>query len=134
MKNRFILIFLTLLLSILSWGQQNPQDREKELRNMIDKSLEKYEELLELEDWQVFYLDSIYTHDYSEMSRELEQLGQNRVSNPKLYASVQDKWMETIYQAIHKVLSPEQWTKFNKIGNGREKKERDKRMNKEKGL
>ncbi|MCQ2173506.1 MAG: hypothetical protein MJY61_00040 [Bacteroidales bacterium] len=134
MKNRSILIFLTALLPIFAWGQQTPQDKEKELRDYIDKTVVKYEEMLELEDWQIFYLDSIYTHDYAEMSREMDQLGQKMVSNTSLYVSVQDKWMERIYQAIHKILTPEQWARFNKNGNGRDKKERDKRMKKAQGL
>ena len=47
--------------------QQSPQEQEKMLRENIEKSLEKYERTLELEYWQVFYMDSILTHDFTEL-------------------------------------------------------------------
>ena len=71
---------------------------------------------------------------FKAMQEELEELRRTKVSNSDLYYRVQDKWMERIYQAIHKILTPEQWARFNKNGNGRDKKERDKRMKKAQGL
>lgn len=133
MKNRFILIFLVLFVSMTSWGQQSQTDtkkEDKEFNEWLTKTLEKYEDILDLEDWQVFYMDSIYYHDYSQMRKEMAALGENKVSNVDLYYEVQDKWAEAVYQAMNKVLTPDQWARYLKSGIARDKKERDKRAKK----
>lgn len=133
MKNRFILIFLVLFVSMTSWGQQSQTDtkkEDKEFNEWLTKTLEKYEDILDLEDWQVFYMDSIYYHDYSQMRKEMAALGENKVSNVDLYYEVQDKWAEAVYQAMNKVLTPDQWVRYLKSGIARDKKERDKRAKK----
>ena len=107
-------------------------DREKQFRDNIEQIVLKYEELLHLESWQTFYLDSILTHDYTAMSEELKALGKSKVENPDIYQTVRDNWFEQMYSAIHKVLNDEQWAKYLKNGAGKEKKARDKRLEKSK--
>lgn len=133
MKNRVILILLALFISMTALGQQSQADtkkEDKEFNEWLTRTLEKYEDILDLEDWQVFYMDSIYYHDYSQMRKEMAALGENKVSNVDLYYEVQDKWAEAVYQAMNKVLTPDQWTRYLKSGIARDKKERDKRAKK----
>ena len=118
-------------LSVPAFAQeQEPQDQEKKLRESIEASLEKYEKTLELEYWQVFYLDSIMTHDYGAMMKELESKSKAKVENSDIYIQVQDKWNEQMYNSFRKVLNEEQWNKYLKQGAAREKKARDKRQEK----
>lgn len=112
--------------------QQSPQEQEKMLRENIEKSLEKYERTLELEYWQVFYMDSILTHDYGAMMAEMEEKSKAKVESSDIYQQIQDKWSEQMYLAIHKILNEQQWEKYLKQGAAREKKARDKRANKRK--
>ena len=107
-------------------------DREKQFRETIEKMVENYENDLKLEGWQVFYVDSILTHDFTALSEEIRQMSKAKVENPDLYQAVQDKWMEQIYNAFHKILNEEQWTKYLKQGAARDKKNRDKRKAKAK--
>lgn len=126
----FGITVLLLLFPLCVFAQQVPQDEEAELKQMreaIDKQVEDYENLLNLEDWQVFYVDSIMTHDYEAMRSELKALQEAKVSNAEAYQRTQDKWMEAIYQAYNKVFNEEQWTRYLKSGAAREKKARDKR-------
>lgn len=123
-------ITVLLLFPLCVFAQQGPQDEETELKQMreaIDKQTEEYEELLKLEDWQVFYVDSIMTHDYEAMRSELKALQAAKVSNTEAYKRAQDKWAESIYQAYRKIFTDEQWEKYLKSGAAREKKARDKR-------
>ena len=111
-------------------SQGGAQDEEKQMRKAIDTSIENLTSLLKLEDWQVFYLDSIMTHDYEAMTQEINVLRNAKMSNQDAYISVQDKWSEKMYQAFRGRFNDEQWAKYLKSGAGREKKARDKRAQK----
>ena len=111
-------------------GAQQAQGAEEEIKQMreaIDQTVENYERILELEDWQSFYVDSILTHDYDALRVELKSLQAAKMSNADVYQQVQDKWAEQIYVALQKVLNEKQWAKYLKNGAAREKKARDKR-------
>lgn len=129
MRKIFIILALATL-SAVCFAQQQPKsekEREKEFREAIDKQLDQLTASLDLDDWQIFYVDSILTHDYTALQEEYALLSQAKVSNHDIYYDVQDKWMEQIYQSFSKVLNEEQWNKYLKTGAGREKKARDKR-------
>lgn len=127
---------ITALLLLPLWCRaQQPQTEEdeiKQLREYIDKTVENYENLLKLEDWQTFYVDSILTHDYDAMRLELKGLRDAKVSNSDIYVQVQDKWAGQIDNAFSKVFDEAQWAKYLKSGAAREKKARDKRAAKRK--
>ena len=108
--------------------QMSPEEKEKKLAEFIQKEIDKLETSLKLEDWQVFYADSILNHDYRAMQEELDGLQEAKVSDNDLYTKASDKWAERIYNAMHRVLNEEQWNKYLKGGQGRAKKARDKRM------
>jgi len=118
-----------LLLPFLA-GAQQPQNEEeaaKQMREAINQSVENYERLLGLEDWQTFYVDSILTHDYEALRVEVKALQTAKMTNADVYQQVQDKWAEQVYVAMQKVLDEKQWDKYLKSGAAREKKARDKR-------
>ncbi len=128
---KYFWIVLSLVFSLPVFAQENaPQDRDKTLRENIDKTIEKYEKTLELEYWQVFYLDSILTHDFGAMVAEMEEKSKAKVENTDIYQQVQDKWSEQMYNSIKKILNEDQWSKYLKQGAAREKKARDKRESK----
>ena len=131
---KFFGIAALLLLPFLA-GAQQPQSEEeelKQLRQVIDQTVANYETQLGLEDWQSFYVDSILTHDYEALRLELLDLRKAKVSNADIYSTVQDKWAEQIYNAMHRILDEEQWNKYLKSGAARDKKARDKRAAKRK--
>ena len=133
---KLIKFFWILALSFLSFGafaqNQSPEEEEKQLRKAIDAQIENYTDLLKLEDWQIFYLDSILTNDFSAMMAELKELSQAKVSNQDAYMIVQDKWSEQIYNSLKGVFDENQWAKYEKSGAARDKKARDKRAAKRK--
>ncbi len=132
MKYKAIKIFgiAAMLLLPFQAGAQQAQGAEEEIKQMreaIDQTVENYERILELEDWQSFYVDSILTHDYDALRVELKSLQAAKMSNADVYQQVQDKWAEQVYVALQKVLDEKQWAKYLKNGAAREKKARDKR-------
>ena len=134
---KYFFICLSLLLPAASFAQEMSKEEieaEKKFREGIDSIIEKYESDLKLESWQVFYLDSILTHDFQALRDEMKSMGKSGVENPDLYIEVQDKWQEQIYNSLSKVFDEEQWARYLKSGAGKEKKARDKRKAKKEGI
>jgi len=135
MKGRHIVISILamLLLSAGSCFAQNgndPAKQEKELMEAIQDQVNRLEIMLDLEGWQVFFVDSIYVSSYKGLQEELMGLQKKGTQNTDLYQLTQDKWMEKIYQSMKKVLNEEQWKLYDKREGGKAKKERDKRAQK----
>lgn len=126
-----ILLSLALPLMLAAQDNKTPEEREKEFYEALEKQIDNLTNLLDLEDWQVFYVDSILTHDYLALSKEMEGLSQSKVTNPDLFYAVQDKWMEQIHNSLHGVFDERQWAKYLKNGAAREKRARDKRAKKQ---
>ena len=134
-KSKKIFGIISLLLLPLWLGAQVPQNDEeelKQLREAVDRQVDNYTNILKLEDWQVFYLDSILTHDFDAMRLELKELRDAKISNNDAYTRAQDKWAEQIYNSLQGVFNEEQWAKYLKTGAARDKKARDKRAAKRK--
>ena len=129
MKKFILILSLCAAVTTLLPAQEakTPEQREKEMYEAIQAQVDKLTELLELEGWQTFYVDSILTHDYNALQVELAAMSASKVSNSDLFYDAQDKWMEQIYQSLHKVFNEEQWNKYLKSGAQRDKKARDKR-------
>lgn len=126
---KFFGITLLLFLPLCLAAQQpmSPEEQEKQFREAIEAQIEDYTDLLDLEYWQVFYVDSIMTHDYTAMTAELQELSDSKVTNTEAYERVQDKWAEQMYNAYREVFNDQQWQKYLKAGAARDKKARDKR-------
>ena len=109
---------------------QTPEQREKQMLEYIDKEVQRLSDLLGLEYWQEFYVDSTLTHDYHALTEELQSLQAAKVSNPDLYQAVNDKWSEQIDQSYKRFFTEEQWQKYWKSGGKRAQAARDKRKKK----
>lgn len=107
--------------------EQSREEQEKQFYEAIENQVERYTDQLNLEDWQVFYVDSILMHDMTALKDEIEALSAARVSSSEYMQIASDKWMEAIYNAFRKVLNDAQWEKYLKGGAKREKAARDKR-------
>ena len=98
MKTKHILIVLIgMLMPLAARAQQQPltpEQEEKKMREGIEQLVLHYEETLDLEVWQTFYVDSILVHNYTAMSEETKALAENRVENAELYQMISDKCEE----------------------------------------
>ena len=106
------------------------EQKDKQLLEFIDKEVQRLSSLLDLEYWQEFYVDSTLTHDYKEMTVELERLSSAKVENSDLYIAIQDKWMEQVDASYKRFFTDEQWKKYWKTGGKKAQQARDKRKNK----
>ena len=88
---------------------------------------DRLQRILELEDWQVFYVDSTLKHDYAAMIAESEALKESKVANVTMYQDVADKWIERIETVYKRIFTEEQWAAYLKSGAGKAIKAREKR-------
>lgn len=97
------------------------------MTQMAATEAERLERLLDLEYWQVFYVDSTLQHDFQAMQDEFASLRKAKVSNSAMYIAVQDKWMEKIDSTYRKFFSDAQWKAYLKSGAAKQQKAREKR-------
>ncbi|MBO7641159.1 MAG: hypothetical protein J6S66_05345 [Bacteroidales bacterium] len=130
MKKTLSMIFvvLGLLAGLPAFAQQ--QEKQPSMEELAAQEADRLGRLLDLEDWQIFYVDSTLQHDYVEMDNELKSMQSSKVSNTNLYYTVQDKWMEQIDKSLQKFFTEEQWAKYLKSGAARRQKDREKRREK----
>jgi hypothetical protein len=118
-----LLVLLAAAPAIIAQEPEKP----KEPWEIAEEEADRLQRVLELEDWQVFYVDSTLKHDYQQLTDEIDKLRASKVSNTSLYIAVQDKWMDQIDKTYKKIFSQEQWAAYLKSGAARAQKARAKR-------
>lgn len=126
---RTIIMSLTAAAGLTATVPALAQDDKKQptMEELAAKEADRLGELLDLEDWQIFYVDSTLQHDYNALDQEMKQLQGAKVGRSDLYISVQDKWMDRIEESYQRFFTEEQWAKYLKSGAARARKAREKR-------
>lgn len=118
---------MALMLAFAPMLAAQEPEKPKEVWEMAEEEADRLQRVLELEDWQVFYVDSTLKHDYQELMAEAGKLQTSKVSNSALYVAVQDKWMDKIEESYKKIFTESQWAAYLKSGAGKAQKARAKR-------
>ena len=112
-------------------AQQQP--KQPDIYEQAEMEADRLQRVLDLEDWQVFYVDSTLKHDFPAMMADYDQLRKAKVANSSMYQDVQDKWMDQIDATYKKIFTPEQWAAYLKQGAAKAQKSREKRRLKAQG-
>ena len=120
-------LMLLVALPLLAQNTLSPEEEAKKLREGIDKEVDRLTDLLDLADWQIFYVDSTLSYNIESMRAEQKVLMAAKVSNTDLYWECTDKWQEATYLQYRKIFDDRQWERYLKSGGAKEKKARDKR-------
>lgn len=123
--------FMSLFTTLVASAQQQPE--KPDVYEQAELEADRLQRVLDLEDWQLFYVDSTLKHDLPAMMAEIEGLRAAKVSNSSMYIAVQDKWLEHIDETYRKIFNDEQWAAYLKNGAAKAKKARDKRKAKAEG-
>ena len=123
--------FMSLFTALVASAQQQPE--KPDVYEQAELEADRLQRVLDLEDWQLFYVDSTLKHDLPAMMAEIEWLRAAKVSNSSMYIAVQDKWLEHIDETYRKIFNDEQWAAYLKNGAAKAKKARDKRKAKAEG-
>ena len=129
-----ICLFLMFLLAFTCISVSAQQKEEQpDIYEQAEMEADRLQRVLDLEDWQVFYVDSTLKHDYPAMMAEYEELRKAKVENSSMYMAVSDKWMEQIDATYKKIFTDEQWAAYLKQGAAKAQKARAKRKEKAEG-
>ena len=129
----FALSVVCALLFLSVNAQAQTQDKQPDVYEQAEMEADRLQKVLDLEDWQVFYVDSTLKHDFPAMKEELEKLRNSKVSNMMLYMAVQDKWWDQIDATYKRIFTAEQWAAYLKSGAAKIQKARAKRQAKASG-
>lgn len=119
--------------SVLCPAYAQEQNKEPDIMELAENEADRLQRLLDLDDWQTFYVDSTLKHDYPAMREELDNLSKAKVSNVSIYVAVQDKWMEAIDKSYRTIFDDRQWAAYLKSGAAKQQKARAKRKEKAEG-
>ena len=136
MKLKVLMMGFAAMFALLaSQGVASAQQQEEgpDIYEQAEMEADRLQRVLELEDWQTFYVDSTLKHDFPAMMAEYEQLRQSKVSNTSLYQDVRDKWLDQIDATYKRIFTEEQWAAYLKQGAGKAQKAREKRRLKAQG-
>ena len=110
-----------------SFAASAQEQKQPDIYQQAETEADRLQQLLDLEDWQVFYVDSTLKHDWPAMIAEYDGLRAKKVSNTSMYQAVQDKWMDQIDNTYRKIFNPQQWAAYLKSGAAKLQKAREKR-------
>lgn len=127
---RVLTAFVMMFIGFSAYAQQQDQP---DIFEQAEIEADRLQRLLDLEDWQTFYVDSTLKHDYSAMLAEYQQFQKAKVSNASMYVTVQDKWRDKIDESFRKFFTDEQWAAYLKSGAAKAQKARAKRKAKAEG-
>ncbi len=128
-----VLVILLMLFTGVCASAQQKEDEAPDIYEQAEMEADRLQRVLDLEDWQVFYVDSTLKHDFPAMMAELEGLRNSKVSNSSMYIAVQDKWWDKIDETYKRIFSQEQWAAYLKSGAAKLQKARAKRKAKAEG-
>ena len=124
-----VLMFMGVCVDASAQQQQEAPD----IYEQAEMEADRLQRILDLEDWQTFYVDSTLKHDLPAMIAESEQLRASKVANVSMYQEVRDKWWDQIDATYKKIFTQEQWAAYLKQGAGKAQKARAKRREKAQG-
>ncbi len=109
------------------------QNQEPEsMESMAEKAADELARQLNLDDYQIYKVDSTFLHDYKALNEEIAELRRSQATNPELYYRISDYWGSRIDSTFRSFFTDEQWKSYRKTEMGREKRARDKRLAKRK--
>lgn len=128
--NIYALAVVVLMPAGYGTASAQQQEKQPDVYEQAEQEADRLQGLLDLEDWQVFYVDSTLKHDFPAMMADYEELRKAKVANQSMYQDVHDKWMDQIDKTYMRIFTDEQWAKYLKNGAARAQKARAKRKEK----
>ena len=120
-------LMLAGMLAVSVEASAQEQQKQPDVYEQAETEADRLQRVLDLEDWQVFYVDSTLKHDFPAMMAEYDKLRAAKVSNASMYQVIHDKWMEQIDATYKKIFNPQQWAAYLKSGAAKAQKAREKR-------
>ena len=132
MKLNSLIIYLSLaaVMAFMSQPEASAQTpaKQPDMYERAEQEADRLQQLLDLEDWQVFYVDSTLKANFFQLQVDLENLHKSKVSNTTLFQEARDKCWDEIDRNFKKWFTETQWAAYLKSGAGKAQKQRAKRQ------
>ena len=125
--NASIIAVIAFFVCSVETSAQQKKDEGPDLYEQAEAEADRLQRILDLDDWQVFYVDSTLKHDFPAMMAEFDEMRAAKISNTDMFQDVQDKWWDKIDASYRKIFTDEQWKAYLKSGAGKAQKAREKR-------
>lgn len=129
----FLIVFCSVIGNAVCNDAMAQEQKQPDIYEQAEMEADRLQRVLDLEDWQVFYVDSTLKHDFPAMMAEYELLKASKVENVSMYQMIQDKWMEQIDATYKRIFTEPQWKAYLKQGASKAQKARAKRRAKAEG-
>lgn len=124
---------LCIFVSTLNFSASAQQQEPLDVTELAEKEADHLQSILDLEDWQVFYVDSTLKVNFVALQADLERLQKSKVTNTSIYTDVKDRCWDEIDATYKKIFTEEQWNAYLKSGAAKLQKQRAKRKAKASG-
>ena len=128
MKLKIVLIAVCVLFACLICSNvAAQQQKQPDVFEQAEMEADRLQRVLDLEDWQVFYVDSTLKANFNTLQFELEKLHKAKVTNTSLFQKVKDDCWDRIDADFKKWFTEKQWAAYLKSGAAKQQKQREKR-------
>jgi hypothetical protein len=103
------------------------QQEQPDIYEQAETEADRLQRLLDLEDWQTFYVDSTLKANFAQLQIDLEKLQKAKVTNLSLYQDAKDRCWDEIDRNFKKWFTEKQWAAYLKSGAAKLQKQRAKR-------
>ena len=79
-------LMLAGMLAVSVDASAQEQQKQPDVYEQAETEADRLQRVLDLEDWQVFYVDSTLKHDFPAMMAEYDKLRAAKVSNASMYS------------------------------------------------
>ena len=112
------------MVAMLSFNSAYAQQQEEKTPEEIAiEQANKLETELKLNSTQVFYVDSVLRHNYTELQAEIDKARSRGSQDANTYKTRNEKWMHRTFDAFKAILDEQQYIKYLKMmGHGKEYK------------
>lgn len=119
-----IIFCLLTAAALLAFNTAHAQEQEQESPEEIAiKMANRLETDLKLNSTQLFYVDSIFRHNYTELFAAVEEARARGSQDQQTYKTLSEKWMQKTFNALKGVLDEQQYIRYLKMmGKGKEYK------------
>ena len=126
--NSVVLSACALIVSMIFSVSVSAQQQEgPDVYQQAEDEADRLQRALDLEDWQVFYVDSTLKANYAQLQAEYDKLQKSKVGNIVLYQEAHDRCSDRIDAAYKSYFTEKQWALYLKNGAAKLQKQRAKR-------
>lgn len=119
---------LAILAAMIPYAPAIAQSQEIDPIDLASKMVDQLIKDYDIDVAQAFKVDTMLQNSYTAYYAELDKLTKSGAVTSQSYQYLSDKWGDYIDKAFEKIFTTEQWNKYMKGDNGKNKKKRDKRL------